>query len=565
MIHSLQHITDLAEILYLHGVRDVVISPGSRNAPLIRTFYKRFGQDCTSIVDERSAAYFALGQSLFTKKPTVLISTSGTAALNYAPAVAEAFFQGVPLVIITADRPPEWIGQQNNQAIWQNNIFGNNVKAEYTLPVESSNIDNLWYSHRIINEAFYKTLADKPGPIHINVPLREPLYEKLPEAGSEIKIIRNEKTEITLNENGLFVSKWKAAKSIMLVAGQQFPDDELFQIIQNIATDSRVVIVAEPTSNLHTIATISSPEVVLNNSYHYPEIAIPDLVIYFGGQVISQKIKHFLTEIKGATFMAILPNNEIVDTFRNVNSIIKADPFPIFKNLPIKTTEVKSEFKTFWEREIQNAEIVKEKYTSQIVFSDLQTFKILSDSLPENAVVFAGNSSAVRYLFYFNQKNRVFYSNRGTSGIDGCLSSAAGLASKLTVPVYVVVGDLSFGYDSNALWNRELPGNLKIILVNNQGGGIFHLLKGPSETDAFVPFFNAHHPIDFKKLSEAFGLNYQLHLPETNLENSIKNLFTKKEKAEVLEIQTPNNGEPQLTKDFFKFLNINYETQLDNH
>ena len=223
MIHSLQHITDLAEILYLHGVRDVVISPGSRNAPLIQTFYKRFGESCTSIVDERSAAYFALGQSLFTKKPTVLISTSGTAALNYAPAVAEAFFQGVPLIMITADRPPEWIGQQNNQAIWQNNIFGNNVKAEYTLPVESSNIDNLWYAHRIINEAFCKTLADKPGPIHINVPLREPLYKKLPDANPGINIIRNEKTEITLNENGLLASKWKAAKSILIVAGQHSP------------------------------------------------------------------------------------------------------------------------------------------------------------------------------------------------------------------------------------------------------------------------------------------------------------------------------------------------------
>lgn len=565
MIHSLQHITDLAEIFYLHGVRDVVISPGSRNAPLIRAFYKRFGEGCTSIVDERSAAYFALGQSLLTKKPSVLISTSGTAALNYAPAVAEAFFQGVPLLIITADRPPEWIGQQNNQAIWQNNIFGNNVKAEYTIPVESSNIDNLWYAHRIVNEAFYKTLADKPGPVHVNVPLREPLYEKLPEVIPEINIIRKEQTESTLNNNGLLVSKWKAAKSIMLVAGQQFPDDKLFQVIKNIANDSRVVIVAEPTSNLHSIATISSPEVVLNNSYKYPEIGIPELVIYFGGQVISQKIKHFLTQIKRATFIAVLPNNEIVDTFRNVNSFIKADPFSTFKNLPLKITKVKNEFKKFWNKEIQNTEIVKEKYIDQVVFSDLQVFKILSGSLPKNAVVFIGNSSAVRYFSYFNQKNRVFYSNRGTSGIDGCLSSAAGLASKITVPVYAVVGDLSFGYDSNALWNRELPGNLKIILVNNQGGGIFHLLKGPSETDTFMPFFNAHHPIDFKKLSEAFGLNYHLYSPKTNLDDSIKSLFSEKRKAEVLEIQTPNNGEPQLTKDFFKFLNINYETQLDNN
>lgn len=564
MIHSLQHITDLTEILYLQGVRDVVISPGSRNAPLIRAFYKRFGERCTSIVDERSAAYFALGQSLHTQKPTVLISTSGTAALNYAPAVAEAFFQGVPLLVLTADRPSEWIGQQNNQAIWQNNIFGKNVKAEYTLPVNSSEKDSLWFAHRIINEAFHKTLADEPGPVHINVPLREPLYEKLPEVDSEINVIRKEETEFILKENSLLASKWKVAKSIMIVSGQLSPDKELLQLIQNIANDNRVVIVAEPTSNLHTIATISSPEMVLNNSCKYPENAIPELVIYFGGQIISQKIKLFLNKIKGTDFIAILPDDQIIDTFQNVNLVLKSDPFSVLKSLQVKSTAVQSTFKKFWQGEINSAEIAREQYTNQIGFSDLQTYKIISESLPGNAIVFAGNSNAVRYLFYFDQKTRVFYSNRGTSGIDGCLSTAAGLASRLSVPVYVIVGDLSFGYDSNALWNRELPKNLKIILVNNSGGGIFHLLKGPSETDAFLPLVNANHPIDFKKLTEAFGLNYNLNSSGKDIKKSLKNLCIEKGEAEVLEIQTPNNGEPQITKNLFKFLNNNYGTQLDN-
>ncbi|NQU50948.1 MAG: 2-succinyl-5-enolpyruvyl-6-hydroxy-3-cyclohexene-1-carboxylic-acid synthase [Bacteroidetes bacterium] len=564
MTHSLQHITDLAEILYLQGVRDVVISPGSRNAPLIRAFYKRFGENCTSIIDERSAAYFALGQSLVSQKPTVLISTSGTAALNYAPAVAEAFFQGVPLLIITADRPPEWIGQQNNQAIWQNNIFGKNVKAEYTLPIESTDKDSHWYAHRIINEAFYITVSDKPGSVHINVPLREPLYEKLPELTSEINIVRKEEPEFILKENSQLVSKWKAAKSIMIISGQLSPNNDLLQIVENISNDNRVVVVAEPTSNLHVAASVCSPEIVLNSKTEYPQVAIPELVMYFGGQVISQKIKLFLNKIKGATFFAILPDEQLIDTFQNVNSIIKADPLSVLKSLPVKPADAKSAFKIFWNREIKNVEIVKEKYTNRIGFSDLQTYKIISESLPEDAVVFAGNSNAVRYLSYFNQKNRVFYSNRGTSGIDGCLSTAAGLASKLSVPVYTIVGDLSFGYDSNALWNREIPKNLKIILVNNNGGGIFHLLKGPSETDAFIPLINAHHPIDFKKLTEAFGLNYHLCATKTSLQNNLNNLFIEKDKAEVLEIQTPNNGEPQITKDFFKFLNTNYGTQLDN-
>ena len=156
------------------------------------------------------------------------------------------------------------------------------------------------------------------------------------------------------------------------------------------------------------------------------------------------------------------------------------------------------------------------------------------------------------------------YSNRGVSGIDGCLSTAAGLASKTDETVFAVVGDLAFVYDSNAFWNRELPKNLKIILINNEGGGIFHLLKGPSEHEAFLPLVNAHHPVDFKKLTEAFGLNYRLCAAENELHSSIQNLNKKSNKAEILEIRTPNNGEPQITKDFFRFLNANYGTKMDN-
>lgn len=565
MNHPLQHITDLAEILFRHGVENVVISPGSRNAPLIRAFYHRFGDNCKSVVDERSAAYFALGQSLVSKKPTVLISTSGTAVLNYAPAVAEAFFQGVPLLVITADRPAEWIGQQDNQAIFQDNIFGKNAKAFYSFPTTCTENDDLWFAHRIANEAFHKTISGIPGPVHINVPLREPLYEELPPVSEYLKVIYKEKPGFILNENSGFVQKWNSAKSIMIVAGQNLPEPGLQNEIQRIANDKRVVVLAEPTSNLHAFATVDSPEITLNSKINYPEKALPEMVIYFGGQVISKKIKDFLRKLKGATFYFLSPDEKIVDTFQNVNVLLQAEPVFIMKNLHVKKLDKTSDFKLFWETENQNAKKVKAKYLAEISFSDLMVFKTIAEYLPVDAIVFAGNSSVVRYLSYFSQKERKFYSNRGTSGIDGSLSTAAGLASKTTEPVFAIVGDLSFGYDSNALWNRDLPKNLKIILVNNEGGGIFHLLKGPAETADFGPFVNAHHQVGFEKLSEAFGLDYHLCLKESEIKNSIINLLTEKNSAEVLEIRTPNHGEPQITKDFFKFLNNNYGTQVDNN
>ncbi len=557
--HPLQHISDLAEILFAHGVEDVVISPGSRNAPLIRAFYNRFGEKCKSLVDERSAAYFALGQSLITRKPTVLISTSGTAILNYAPAIAEAFYQQVPLLIITADRPAEWIGQQDNQAIHQENIYSNYSKASYSLPVETSNPDDLWLAHRQINGAFHKTVSAHPGPVHLNVPLREPLYETLPEASENIRIIHREEPESLLPHCSEFLTDWDKANSIMLVCGQLPPYDEMKQVIQKIASDSRVVLVAEPVSNVHEFAIITNPEVTLNSKIKYPEEAIPEVVIYFGGQVVSKKIKLFLCGLQHSKFWFISPEEEIIDTFQNINAFIHANPVSVLKGLSPKTVEADKTFKKFWEKENANAASLTEKYTGGVSYSDLQFFKQLSEYLPENALVFAGNSSVVRYLLYFNQKQRKYYSNRGVSGIDGCLSSAAGLASKTDEPVYVIVGDLAFGYDSNALWNRDLPKNLKIILINNEGGGIFHLLKGPSEHEVFRPLVNAHHAIDFKKLTKAFGIRYHLCEKNDELSASLKSLTDENECAGVLEIRTPNNGEPQITKDFFRYLNENYK------
>jgi len=564
MAQQLQHITDLAEILFAHGVEDVVISPGSRNAPLIRAFYNRCGDNCSSLVDERSAASFAFGQSLITRKPTVLISTSGTAVLNYTPAIAEAFYQQSPLLVLTADRPAEWIGQQDNQAIHQEDIYKNYIKAGYSLPVESSNPDDLWMAHRIINEAFHKTVSAPPGPVHINIPLREPLYENLPEASKNIRIIQREEPENRLSQNSTLLADWEQANSILIVCGQLPPDKESKVVIQKLSADPRVVLIAEPVSNVHGTATVANPEIVLNSKINYPGEAIPGLVVYFGGQVVSKKIKLFLRGLQNSKFWFISPDEQLVDTFQNINAQVHAGPLSVLKGLKTQSAGPGSVFKNFWEKQNRNAAKLIEKYTEKTGYSDLQVFKTISKSLPESAIVFAGNSSVIRYLNYFNQKEREYYSNRGVSGIDGCLSSAAGLASKTGEPVYVIVGDLAFGYDSNALWNRDLPGNLKIILINNEGGGIFHLLKGPSGHDAFLPLVNAHHPIDFKKLTEAFGLNYQLCTPENELQTSIQNLNKNSNKAEILEIRTPNNGEPQITKDFFKFLNENYGTEMDN-
>ena len=180
MLHSKQHITDLAYVCQKKGIDSVVVSPGSRNAPLIKAFFELFGDNCISIADERSAAYFALGMAACSHKPVVLLCTSGTAVLNYAPALAEAYYQQVPLLAITADRPGEWIDQQENQTLRQPGIYRNYIKGSYHLPQVIHSRDDVLYAQRIVNEAINLTLSPSPGPVHVNVPLTEPLYESLP-------------------------------------------------------------------------------------------------------------------------------------------------------------------------------------------------------------------------------------------------------------------------------------------------------------------------------------------------------------------------------------------------
>ncbi|MBK6285044.1 MAG: hypothetical protein IPF54_22535 [Draconibacterium sp.] len=442
--------------------------------------------------------------------------------------------------------------------------FENYIKASYSLPVKISDADELWHTHRIVNEAFHKTISANHGPVHINVPLKEPLYEILPEVSGRIQIIKKEKTTITLQKNSAFLLDWEKAKSILIVCGQMAPGNEISETVRFLSVDRRVVVIAEPISNVYESATIFNPEITLNSKIKYPETGIPDLVINIGGQVVSKKIKLFLRGLQNSTFYRISTDEQIIDTFQNVNSFIVAEPNSILKGLNVQTEREKSAFKTFWENEAGKAFRLTNNYINKIGYADLLVFNEISILLPDDALVFAGNSSVIRYLSYFNQKNRKYHSNRGVSGIDGCLSTAAGLASNVDETVYAIVGDLTFGYDSNALWNRALPKNLKIILINNEGGGIFHLLKGPSESDDFVPFVNAYHPIDFKKIAEAFGLKYNLCSSGKELQVSLKNIVLQNNGIEVLEIRTPNNGEPQVTKDFFKFLNNNYDTELGN-
>jgi len=534
-----QHIADLALICHRKGIEKIVISPGSRNAPLVKAFYEIFREECISIVDERSAAYFALGIAVFSQKPVVLICTSGTAALNYSAALAEAYYQQVPLIAITADRPREWIDQLDNQTIRQSGVFRNYIKHSYELPQIIATESDLWYAHRIINEAVNLCSSPVNGPVHINAPLTEPLYEELPKPSENIKLIKQVLPSVLLTLPDELLNEWNNATRIMILHGQDNGGSEVSHLLPLFSSDERIIILAENISNIHGSNIIANSNLVLSNN-RKPGSEYPQLILHSGGQVVSKALTGYLRKAQGISCWRIGNDHGIIDTFKQVTRIIPYPPALVYRALlEFKNDHSRSAYSGNWLKAAEKANTLADEILKRTSFCDLTVFHYVFQNIPEDIMVALGNSSIIRYAQIFKtDKKSTYFANRGVSGIDGCLSAAAGLAFASKKTVLVILGDLSFLYDSNALWNRLLPENLRILVINNGGGGIFHIIKGPSEQDGFKKLIEAHHPVNIHKLAEAFGLNYFEITDETELKDHWNTFLTKQDRAAVMEVKT---------------------------
>lgn len=539
MPHPKQHIADLSEIFRRKGIERVVISPGSRNAPLLQSFFSTFGESCISIVDERSAAYFALGAALYTRKPVALICTSGTAVLNYAPALAEAYYQQVPLLAITADRPREWVDQQDNQTLRQSGIFRNFIRGSYELPQTIISEDDLWFSHRMVNEAVNLCTSAGSGPVHINVPLTEPLYGELPSPSENIRIIQQVEPDILVKLPDDLIQEWENAHRIMIIHGQDVPGSEVAKILPSFSNDGRIIIMAENIANIPGKYILSNSNLVLSKSRENSP-ADPDLILHSGGQVVSKALTGYLRRAAQVKCWRIGTDKGIVDTFKQVTRYIPVAPANFYRALAgIITKQKDSSYGESWHMRSVIVNAQAEETIRQVSFSDLRIFHQVFHSIPGDILLMLGNSSIIRYAQLFPAIESVnYYSNRGVSGIDGCLSTAAGIAYASKKRTLAITGDLGFFYDSNALWNRELPANLKILVINNRGGGIFHILKGPSQSPGFKKYIEAHHPVNIHKLAEAFELDYFCAEDESTLRNQWDLFMKENKRATIFEVKS---------------------------
>lgn len=540
----------ILQICKAKGLKNIIISPGSRNAPLTIGFSIDPFFNCYSIPDERCAAFFALGIAQQNHEPAILVCTSGSALLNYYPAIAEAFYSQIPLVVISADRPTTKIDIGDGQTIRQRNVFENHSLFNANLEDEASSKNDL-----LIQEAI-QIAYSKKGPVHINAPFEEPLYNTVDEPFYKPLITHykpERKPEINFD---LFKSVFQNTKKKLILIGVQNPNVLSNEIIQKLGNDPSIVVMTEITSNVHHPNFVSNIDTLITTFTEGDfENFKPELLVSIGGMVVSKRIKALLRKYKPNAHWHV-DELRFYDTFQALTNEIETDPQTFFEAMFADNQFVESSYNDSIQAIMKSRAIGHEKYLKEIPYSDFMVFDQIWKHLPSHIQLQISNSSAIRYAQLFKTPSEIeVFCNRGTSGIDGSTSTAIGAAVANNKQTVLITGDISFLYDSNALWNNYIPENFKIILINNGGGGIFRILPGHNETPVFNTFFETEHCLTAEYLAKMYRFEYETIADEAELVSKL-NLFFEKTNKGIIEIFTPTKINQDILKQYFKAVTI---------
>ena len=546
--HILSQLT--ATLLKSQNVKHIVISPGSRNAPLTIGFTHDSFFECYSIVDERSAGFFALGIAQQVNHPVALLCTSGSALLNYYPAIAEAYYSEIPLLVLSADRPKQFIGIGDGQTINQEGVFKSHVLFEANL-----NEHNIESNNRLINQALKISIQNK-GPIHINIPFNEPLYGIENSLSVIPKTLEIQTPTFPSVDLSRYKYEWEKSKKKLVIIGVGAPGLLNPAMIDSLATDPSVLVMTETTSNTHHpkfIYGIDNLIVPLNNDEF--ENLKPEIVVTIGGLIVSKKIKAFLRQFKPNQHWHV-GYTRANDTFFVLDKrfTLSLDEFfnSFIKSFDISTA---SNYESTWLNVFKYRESRHNEYLSSLDFCDLKVYEILIKNLPQNINLQLSNSTSVRYTQLFNLDSSIkVFCNRGTSGIDGSTSSAIGAATVNKDQTIFITGDLSFFYDSNAFWNNYIPASFRVIIVNNSGGGIFRILPGNKGADYYDIFFETTHNLNASNLCEMHGVGYQSASSTNELKEKLQHFFQPSNTPMLLEIFTPKDLNDYYLLEYLKFL-----------
>lgn len=541
----------IAEIFSAFDIEHIVLSPGSRNGSLATHFSHHPKFKTYSIVDERSAGFVALGMAQQLRKPVVVCCTSGSALVNYYPAVTEAFYQNIPLIVLSADRPEHLVDNFDGQTIRQKNVFELHTYFSTQLS-EDESTDTITSNLGLIKKSIQKCIFNS-GPVHINMPFSEPLYEFQENTDihfDKIELGEKEKTEIDISD---FSDKWNSSSKKIILAGLQYPDDELNELIEKLADDDSVVVLTETTSNLHSKRFFNKIDsVIYSLKDETLEKLKPEILLTIGQNVISKKVKAFLRNHKPEQHWH-LDEHWHPDTYDCLTEKIKSQPKTFLKEFVTKIHQQPSHFYNDWHSIRVEKEKLQKDFVDHSNFSDLKVFEEVIKNLPKNIQLHYSNSSAIRYAQLFDHRKDIsVFCNRGTSGIDGSTSTAVGAAVCNSVQTILITGDIAFFYDSNALWNNYIPSDFRIVLINNGGGNIFKIIPGPENSGVIEKVFETRHSLNASHLSEMFGFEYIKANNLIELEKTLNDFYSESEKPKILEINTAEVENSEIMRAYFK-------------
>ena len=547
-----KNILQLVALLRAHGIKRIVLCPGSRNIPLVQTLANIPDFTCYPVTDERSAGFFALGLALHGGGPAAVCCTSGTALLNLHPAVAEAYYQQVPLVVISADRPAAWIGQMDGQTLPQPGVFGTLVKKSVSLPEVVSEEDE-WYCNRLINEALLELSHHGKGPVHINVPISEPFFllpvNELPNARV---ITRYQGLNVYDKDYQPLIDRLNRYQRRMVVVGQM----NLIYLFDKRYTKMLYKHFAWFSENISNQTVPGMPirniePLLCSMNQEEQEKMRPELLITYGGHVISKRLKRFLRKHPPVEHWHISPDGEVMDLYGSLTTLIEMDPFEFLEKIAPMMDNRTPDYPRGWEARS------KAIPQADFAYSEMSAIGKVIRQHPVPCSLHLANSSTVRYAQLFDVPSEVeILSNRGTNGIEGSLSTAIGYATASDKLNFIIIGDLSFFYDMNALWNSNYGANVRILLLNNEGGEIFHALPGLVLHENARRFVTATHKSSAHAWAEDRGFEYLSAHNDAELDEAVKR-FTEPsvtQRPMLLEVFTDKQLDIELLKEYYHSL-----------
>ena len=557
MYSNKENVNTLTALLVAHGVKHAVVCPGSRNAPIVHNLNECPHIACYPVTDERSAGFFALGIAQTTDQPVVVCVTSGTALLNVAPAVAEACYQHQSLIVISADRPAEWIDQLDGQTLRQPGAIDARVKCSVSLPEDKG-----WYCNRLVNEALIEATSDQHPCVHINVPISEPLFQfSVAELPSQRIIQRFTPAADYDCLPQPLIDDFIAASRPLIIFGQLSPRRFHYEGLDNLF--SHVLVLHEALSPLTSVSHFESVLADLSAQPSTLSPMLPDFILYVGDAIVSKRLKHFLRQAADARCWRISLTGQVEDTFQNLSGIIVGDAEFVLQSLNNKLfkhtntpSASRAAYRRQWLHLLQQAK--DQMLQATLPYSEAAAVALFEQQLEKADQPFEvhyANSTAVRLANIYAQ--HPVFCNRGVNGIEGSLSTAAGMAAATSSKVCCVIGDLSFFYDQNALWNQNLGGNLRILLLNNGQGGIFRQLRGLEKSDARERFVAGAHNTSAEGICRQCDVGYRHVATEDELVSAIEWLLASGgERPRLVEVTTDAETDAQMLHEYYMQLSL---------